>query len=161
MSSVKSFLDLIAKSEGTSSGLDNGYGVIVSGIDGSNTFSDYLTHPFANGRPAIVVRPGPIPPRIVSTASGRYQCILHNWIAYSKLLNLPDFDHESQDLIALRQLKECGSFALIANGDIKGAIEKACHIWASFPGNSYRQAGGRSMDQLLQWFNELRGMDGT
>ena len=59
---VAAFLDLIAQSEGTSTSKathDDGYDIIVSGVNGHNSFADYSAHPFAAGRPAIVVRTAP------------------------------------------------------------------------------------------------------
>ena len=74
---VGAFLDLIAQREGTCTSPathDAGYDIIVSGIDGLNSFADYSAHPFAAGRPAIVVRTAPT--LLESTASGRYQITL-------------------------------------------------------------------------------------
>jgi len=77
---VGAFLDLIGISEGTCTSPathDAGYDIIVSGIDGPNTFSDYSAHPFAAGRAPIVVRTAPS--LLDSTASGRYQITLPTW----------------------------------------------------------------------------------
>ena len=57
--SVKAFLDLIAWSEGTSTSpvtQNQGYDVIVTGVDGPAVFTDYSDHPFADGRAPVVVR---------------------------------------------------------------------------------------------------------
>ena len=54
---IAAFLDLIAWSEGTSISpvsKNDGYDVIVSGVDGKHTFNDYGFHPFAHGRADIV-----------------------------------------------------------------------------------------------------------
>ena len=99
---ITAFLDLIAASEGTSSSpitKSDGYDIIVSGIDGHHRFDDFSTHPFAGGRPPILVRAARPPQQantdpdtgfvltpskpgvtaIRSTASGRYQIMLETW----------------------------------------------------------------------------------
>src|SRR4051794_39787289 len=51
------FLNLIAFAEGTSTSpytQNDGYDVIVNGMDGHHEFTDYSEHPFAVGRPGIV-----------------------------------------------------------------------------------------------------------
>lgn len=134
------FLDLIALSEGTSTSKythDDGYDIIVTGVNGPNTFLDYSAHPFAAGRPAIVVRTAPT--LLESTASGRYQITLPTWRALQAVLHLNTFSPRDQDLAALQLLKACRAYGPIAAGNISAAIEAAAHTWASFPGNSYRQ----------------------
>jgi muramidase (phage lysozyme) len=148
------FLDLIAFSEGTSTSSHthgNGYDVIVSGVDGPETFSDYSDHPFAHGRPAKLIRRTP---PLFSTASGRYQVLLRFWRAYQQMLQLTDFSPESQDKVALRQIKEKGAISFILSGDITKAIELCSNIWASLPGNSYGQ-GGHSLQVLLDKWKTL------
>lgn len=152
---VTKFLDLIAFSEGTSTGADRGYGVIVSGIDGHHSFTDYTQHPFAEGRAPVVLN-HKVPP-LESTASGRYQELLHNWTVFKVQLHLPDFSPLSQDLMAIEHLKErhdaahVSAYQHIVNGDIQAAVSLCAAIWASMPGNSYGQ-GGRTMPQLMaQW----------
>lgn len=148
---LKAFLDLIAFSEGTSTGLDNGYGVIVSGVDGAHTFTDYSTHPFANGRlPIAVNNEG-----LRSTASGRYQQVVHNWRIYKLLLKLPDFGHESQDTMAIQEIKECGGLEMIADLKIADAIRACASRWASFPGAYKQGRGPHSMEELLEKYAEL------
>lgn len=154
--SVKAFLDLIAWSEGTSTSpvtQNDGYDVIVTGVDGPATFSDYSNHPFAGGRAAVVVRNQPL---LASTASGRYQLMLHWWEPYKTMLNLPDFSPASQDAIAVQQIKERGGLAKIEAGDIAGAIAACSNIWASLPGNDYGQ-GGHSMQALLERYSTITG----
>jgi len=152
---LKSFLDLLAWSEGTSSSpvtQNDGYDVIVSGVDGKHTFTDFTDHPFANGRPPIVVRPDP--DRLVSTASGRYQIILGTWSIYKGRLDLTDFSPASQDAVAAQIVAERGAAEKIAAGDIAAAITLCSNIWASLPGNNYGQ-GGKPMDELLEKYQEL------
>ena len=168
---VKAFLDLIAASEGTSSHPDtraDGYDVIVSGIDGHHTFTDFATHPFALGRAPILVRAAqlaeyepcdgtstaaprevkPAVPALHSTASGRYQLILPTWLSLTKEYGMGTFSPANQDLAAVHILDECHATELILALEIEAAIEKACDVWASFPGNLYHQ-GGRPISWLL------------
>lgn len=143
------FLDLIAYSEGTSTDphtLKDGYDVIVGGVDGHHEFTDYSDHPFANGRPAIVVRQS-VPP-LLSTAAGRYQLLARYWTVYKKQLKLADFSPLSQDLVALQQVRECRAIADILKGNLSSAIDKCHNIWASFPGNDYGQ-GGKTIAALV------------
>lgn len=149
-------LDLIAYSEGTSTIADthnDGYDVIVTGVDGPEIFTDYSNHPFANGRPAKVIRTGP--PQLLSTASGRYQLLYRYWPVYKQQLGLPDFSPLSQDKVAIQQIRERGALSHVETGDIEGAIELCSNIWASMPGNNYGQ-GGRSMSALLQKWETLQ-----
>lgn len=119
---------MLAWSEGTSviTASDNGYNVLVGG----SLFNGYSDHP----RIKVNLGHG-----LYSTAAGRYQLLERYFDAYKKLLDLPDFSHESQDVIALQQVKECGALPDIETGDIPAAITKCAHIWASLPGNDYKQ----------------------
>jgi len=147
-------LDVIAFSEGTSTSQiteADGYDVIASGVNGPEIFSDMSIHPFANGKPAKLVRRAPL---LTSTASGRYQHPLESWAAYKKALELPDFSPLSQDLIALAQIKERRADALMLSGNVSAAICACSAIWASMPINSFEQ-GGRPMATLLMKFAEL------
>lgn len=142
------FLSLVAFSEGTDTGLDDGYGVIVSGVDGAHTFTDYSAHPFAAGRPPIVVRENP---PLHSTASGRYQLILPTWHYLQSKLRLLDFSPLSQDLAALELIHERGAVLDIEQGEVELAIQICSNIWASFPGNNYQQGGKRMETLLAKW----------
>lgn len=128
---LRAFLDMIAYSEGTdnkgSPTKNHGYDVIV----GHTLFTNYSTHP------NVLV---PLPKLgISSTAAGRYQLLYRYWLAYAKLLKLPDFSPLSQDKIAIQQIRERGAIPLIEDGDLHGAIAKCANIWASFPGAGYGQ----------------------
>ena len=150
---LKAFLDLIAYSEGTSTSpvtLNDGYDVIVSGINGPQILTDYSDHPFAHGG-AVTVRAVPL---LISTAAGRYQVLARYWKAYQTQLELPDFSPNSQDAVALRQIEERHAIQMIMAGNVAGAIQACANIWASFPGNDYRQ-GGHSMGDLLAKYQEF------
>ncbi len=131
----RAFLDMLSKSEGTSTSKatkNDGYDVIVSGVDGAHIFTDYSTHP---NKLITVNKAG-----LKSTAAGRYQLLYRYYVAYKKQLGLPDFSPVSQDRIALEQIKEQGAIADIEAGRIQAAINKCSNIWASLPGNNYNQA---------------------
>ena len=150
--SVAAFLDLIARSEGTSTApntKDDGYDIIVSGVDGPNAFTDYSAHPFAAGRAPIQINKAT--PPALSTASGRYQIILPTWKNIAAARGLGTFSPQNQDLAAMELAAQCGALNFISAGQIPRAISAACETWASFPGNSYSQ-GGRTLDWLTQQY---------
>lgn len=143
------FLDLIAWSEGTSTQpktKDDGYDVIVTGIDGLHNFSDYHDHP----KLLVVVNSQ----GLKSTAAGRYQLLYKYWKIYQQQLRLPNFSPVCQDRVALQQVLEQKALPDIDKGDIRTAIQKCSNIWASFPGNTYGQ-NPHKIDVLLQKFQEL------
>ena len=150
---LKAFLDLIAFSEGTSASpitQNDGYDVIVSGVNGPSVLTDYSDHPFAHGG-SVTVRRVPL---LISTAAGRYQVLAHYFEVYKAQLGLPNFSPASQDAVALQQMKERHAPDFIAVGNIQRAIEACSNIWASFPGNGYGQ-GGKSMVELLAKYQTL------
>ena len=152
---ISAFLDLVGQSEGTTTSKathDDGYDIIVSGMNGLNSFADYSAHPFAAGRPPIVVRTAP--KLLESTASGRYQITLPTWKSITERWTSTVFSPQAQDAAALQLLKECGALNHIDSGNIAAAIEAACETWASFPGNSYGQ-GGRTLAWLLESYATL------
>ena len=153
---VAAFLDLIAFSEGTASGLDNGYGVIVDGVAGPNTFTDYSDHPFAtqfHREPVLFALPDS--PEHRSTASGRYQIIYPTWLALQRKLGLKDFSPSSQDLAGQELLRERGAIPLIEAGDIQGAIAAVHGEWESFPGGVVQGDGPHSLAALLDQYQTI------
>lgn len=124
---VVAFLDMLAWSEGTIGKGDDGYNDIV---DPAGFFSDYSTHP------NLLVQ---VNAKIKSTAAGRYQLLARYYEPYRKQLGLLDFSPVSQDKIAIQQIKERKAYQLIIAGQITEAISRCSNIWASLPGNSYRQ----------------------
>jgi len=130
MSNRSAFLDMVAVSEGTSivPNSDNGYMVLV----GSTATHPLLFYSYAK-HPNVINR------TLNSTAAGRYQ-VLHRYaVAYTKLLNLPDFSPTSQDAIALQQIKESYALPDIDAGRFVDAVVKCAHLWASLPGANYGQ----------------------
>lgn len=124
---LAAFLDMIAVSEGTANKGDNGYNVIVGG----ELFNGYADHP---NKSVWLSKLG-----IRSTAAGRYQLLKRYYDAYKKQLNLPDFSPESQDAIALQQIRERKAIDDIVAGRFDVAVKKVSNIWASLPGAGYGQ----------------------
>lgn len=154
---VAAFLDTLAFSEGTATHpltKNNGYDVIVTGIDGKpEIFTDYRDHPFAGGRPAKVFnRRGE-----KSTASGRYQQLYLFWPHYKKQLALPDFSPVSQDRLAIQLIRERGALEDLQQGRIERAISRCRNIWASLPGAGYGQRE-HSLDRLVAVWRKAGGV---
>lgn len=130
----KAFLDMIAHSEIGPALLavsDNGYNVIVGSTpQNPHLFVSYSDHPHVK----VNLGNG-----LWSTAAGRYQTLGWVFDAYKKLLTLPDFGPDSQDQIALQQIKERGALQDIKDGHFETAIRKVEHVWASLPGAGYAQ----------------------
>lgn len=128
---LRAFLDMLAFSEGTDNGRqktnNNGYDVIVGG----SLFTSYADHP----RKLI-----PLPNLgIKSTAAGRYQLLVRYWDVYRKQLGLKDFSPDSQDAVAIQQIRERKALPAIESGQIERAINLCSNIWASLPGAGYGQ----------------------
>ena len=139
------FLDMIAFSEGTSRiGDQDGYNVIVGG----STFSDYSDHP------RVIVNLPKL--GIKSSAAGRYQLLGRYFDTYKKQLNLPDFSPESQDKIALQQIKECKALDDVDAGKFDDAVNKCKRIWASLPGAGYGQHENK-LDSLKLAYQNFGG----
>ena len=60
---------------------------------------------------------------------------------------------ESQDAVALQQIKERGALPMIDRGDIRQAIDRCSNIWASLPGAGYGQFEHKA-DSLIAKFKE-------
>jgi muramidase (phage lysozyme) len=133
----KAFLDMLAFSEGTSTvaGSDNGYNVLVGGT----LFDSYVDHP----RKVVILNKA----GLESTAAGRYQVLEKFFDFYKKYLKLPDFSPDSQDQIALQQIRECRALDDVDKGYFIPAVMKCNRIWASLPGNGYGQRQN-SIDSL-------------
>lgn len=140
------FLDMIARSEGTATiaGSDDGYNVLVGGT----LFDGYADHP------NMLVR---LSDKLSSTAAGRYQLLHRYWVAYKDQLGLKDFSPESQDRVALQQIKERGALAAIDNGRFGDAVALCRNIWASLPGAGYGQREN-SLASLEQAYIDAGGI---
>lgn len=163
---IPAFLDMIAHAEGTATSRrtrDDGYDIVVEGVDSPYVFTDYRRHPNA----LVTVRrevKSPATGRVTqnalkSTAAGRYQILKRYADSYTTLLKLPDFGPLSQDLIAIRMLKEQGAIPFIEAGDFAKAVDKVKNIWASLPGDVYGQRGVHSpkLDELQAVYQKAGG----
>lgn len=140
------FLDMISIAEGTSTSKytrNDGYDVIVGGIDSPNTFTSYADHPQIM---VAVNRKG-----LKSTAAGRYQQMKKDWPHYKALLKLPDFSPISQDRLALQHIKECRAIADVHAGRFDQAVSKCRNIWASLPGAGYGQREHKLSDLIAYY----------
>lgn len=148
---LNAMLDTIAYAEGTSThGLtkNDGYDVIVTGVDGKEIFTDYSQHPFV-GRKSKLINPKN---SLYSNAAGRYQHMLLHWNHYKKLLNLPDFSPASQDTWAIHLIKERRALELISKGHFDEAIAQISNLWASLPGANYPGQKMRDLKTLRDYY---------
>ncbi|SEG56178.1 Muramidase (phage lambda lysozyme) [Bryocella elongata] len=149
------FLDLIAWSEGSD------YNVIVTGADGRREiFTDFSEHPFMNRSPKLIRAANPLvagSKPLYSDAAGRYQFMRRGWIQLALQLKLGDFSPLSQDRAALELMRERGALRLLGQGRVQEAIAACSNIWASMPGNTYAQPGGKKMVDLMGKYSQLRG----
>ncbi|HGE8352641.1 TPA: glycoside hydrolase family 104 protein [Serratia marcescens] len=145
---LRAFLDMVSFSEGTDNGKqktnNHGYDVIVGG----SLFTSYADHP----RKLVAL------PKlgIKSTAAGRYQLLSRYWDAYKNLLGLKDFSPESQDAVAIQQIRERKALSAIEAGNIVKAISLCSNIWASLPGAGYGQYEHR-IETLLRKYKQAGG----
>lgn len=148
---LRAFLDMISKSEGTSTSKytkHDGYDVVVGGLDSPNTFSNFADHP------NILVTVNS--KGLKSTAAGRYQLLYRFWKAYKTQLALKDFSPSSQDAVAIQQIRERKALEDIKAGRIESAIGKVSNIWASLPGAGYNQPEHK-MERLIEWYKQAGG----
>ncbi|WP_145548570.1 glycoside hydrolase family 24 protein [Yersinia massiliensis] len=149
---LAAFLDMIGFSEGTSTSKhtkNDGYDIVVDGINSPKVFTSYSSHPNVL---VTVNSKG-----LKSTAAGRYQLLNRWWAPYAELLKLKDFSPESQDKIAIQQIKERGALDDIKLGNITAAIKKCSNIWASFPGAGYGQFE-HNIQKLLLAYTKAGGV---
>lgn len=137
----RAFLDMIAYSEIGPALLavsDNGYNVIVGSTAAKpDLFTSYADHP----RKLVQLRPG-----LASTAAGRYQLLARYFDVYKAQLGLPDFSQDSQDAIAIQQIRERAALPLIDAGEFQLAVARCSNLWASLPGSNY----GQHVNQIAQ-----------
>ena len=144
----KAFLDMLAWSEGTDNGRqktrNHGYDVIVGG----ELFTDYSDHPrkLVNAKPKTQIKQAPDATSFFPAGGCSLQAA---WP--ERLLS------ESQDAVALQQIKERGALPMIDRGDIRQAIDRCSNIWASLPqGAGYGQFEHKA-DSLIAKFKEAGG----
>jgi muramidase (phage lysozyme) len=143
------FLDMIAFSELGAALLaesDNGYNILVGSTPGKPLlFASYADHPRIFNS------------AMDSTGAGRYQLLERYFDDYKAMLDLPDFSPESQDAIALQQIRECGAaLDMIDMGNLSTAVGLCAHIWASLPGAGYGQPEN-SMTALAEAYQASGG----
>lgn len=146
MSNLSAFHDVIAWAEGTSTSKwtkNNGYDIVVDGINSPHIFTNYSTHP--NILVTVNSR------GLKSTAAGRYQLLGKYWPHYRDVLRLPDYSPSSQDAVATQLIKEQRAFDDVIAGRIEVAIQKCSNIWASFPGAGYNQREHRLSDLVAMY----------
>lgn len=129
---ILAMLDAIAVGEGTDNERQrtnhDGYDVLVGGA----LFTDFSKHP------NILVQVNKA--GLKSTAAGRYQLLYRYWQPYCRIVGRNDFQPETQDLIAIQQMKEKGCIPYLVEGNITEAIRgRANRIWASLPESPYGQ----------------------
>lgn len=132
---ICAFLDTIAFSEGTSKLGDNGYNVLVGGTLFGIPPDCYAVHPGI----LVDLHRKINGVELESTCAGRYQLKSKYFPVYKQELHLPDFGPLSQDLIAIRQIRECEAYDIIIDGHFSVAVGKCAPIWASFPSAGYGQ----------------------
>ena len=142
----KAFLDMLAWSEGlittTSETRNHGYDVIVGG----ELFTDYpITSQTCHAKPKTQINR-----RRTLPASFPLVGCLPQAAWPERLLS------ESQDAVALQQIKERGALPMIDRGDIRQAIDRCSNIWASLPGAGYGQFEHKA-DSLIAKFKEAGG----
>ena len=143
---LNAVLDMVAWAEGTSTSpitKDDGYDIIVTGVNGRSRFDDYSEHPFCgpNARPLVQVNLK----GLYSSASGRGQIMKRDWPHYKALLKLPDFSPVSQDRYHCQVIRETGAIPLIESGHFDEALAKYAHLWASLPGAGYKDQRQRTL----------------
>ena len=73
-------------------------------------------------------------PKLKSTSAGRYQLLSRGGMPTASVAWPERLLSESQDAVALQQIKERGALPMIDRGDIRQAIDRCNDIWASLPG---------------------------
>ena len=143
---------MIAYSEGTAGHGDDGYNVLFGG----KLFASYEDHPRVRTyeKKDEFIKNGK---RDYTTAAGRYQLLSRYFDVYSQNLDLEDFSPESQDQIAIQQIRECKALKDIEAGKFTVAVSKVRRIWASFPGAGYGQPE-RSIAKLEEVYKKSGGL---
>lgn len=137
--------------------LDVSSGMAFQRFYGGATFYNLTDHPVLTGElkgvalpPQTCINAGIASGNCVSTAAGGFQINVPTW---QQFRNPGDgFDAAGQSNAARNILASLGVPALLANGDLAGAIKAAGKKWASLPG-AVAQQGQRTMDFALNAFN--------
>ena len=70
--------------------------------------------------------------------AGAYQIKPGTYEDNQRELGLPDFRHDSQEVMAAHIMRKAGAIEPLLNGDLKGAIDNLNNIWTSLPGTNER-----------------------
>lgn len=159
---IAAFLYMIRSAEHRASDVRSGtdYGTFFGGA----RFTNFADHPVNTGElKGVPLKPewcraaGFASGQCVSTAAGAYQFTRPTWNELRAAgrwgPRLPDFSPRSQDEAAVRLLGRLGVPALLAAGDLPGAIAAAAPRWASLPGSTSGQPQ-KSMAFAIAKFNE-------
>jgi len=148
-SQLSAALDMIAWSEIKPALLavsDDGYNVLVGSTPAHPILCDsYAQHPHVLNKP------------FNSTAAGRYQFIYGTWTGIAAQLRLTDFSPVSQDLACVQNLKNCGAYTPLIQGDFDAFLKRASTQWASLPGSNAGQHINAYID-LLNVFTQAGGV---
>ncbi len=120
---VQAMLRVIRTGEGTADA--NGYRRLFGG----KLFDSYADHPRVK-----VSASG-----YTSTAAGAYQALASSWDETKRIMQLPDFSPQSQDLFALGRIAARGALDDVIAGRFDAALKKISREWASLPYSPYGQ----------------------
>lgn len=142
---VQAFLTMIRKSEGTDA--PDGYKYLF-GSTPENTvrFTSFADHPnikekFRNG---------------FSDAAGAYQIMYATWEQIKEKYSLSDFTPTSQAICAVELISERNVLQQLMDGNFPVALKGCANIWASLPGNNYKQPNHPN-GLLQEWYTAAGG----
>jgi muramidase (phage lysozyme) len=137
---VRTFLDLIAETEGTSR---HNY-LTAFGGGKLSSLADHPRELHKFGKKGEQ-----------TSAAGRYQFLASTWDDVAKKYGLTDFGPESQDIAAVELLRRNGALPEILSGHFDRAIQRSGATWASLPSSPYNQPK-KSMQQTTAILARLR-----
>jgi muramidase (phage lysozyme) len=122
-------------------------------IVGGGTFASFADHPRIKGR---CWQSGG--KTLCSTAAGAYQITATSWDETRRLMGLPDFSPESQDMAAVGRIAYRGALPDVLAGRLETAIKKLRREWTSLPGADEQnrlQTMARSVQTYLAYGGQL------
>jgi len=123
---IRTFLDLIAATEGVKHGYNTGFGnTQLSSLDDHPRQSKNFKQ--TDGK------------KNTTTAAGRYQFLQGTWDEAAKAVGAQDFGPASQDMAAVYLLKRAGALDDVLKGNFDAAVKKSGSTWASLPSSKYAQ----------------------
>lgn len=139
---ARTYLDALARAEGTAKYPNQGYNTMFGGSQFSN-MSDHprKLHPFTQTDGTTNY----------SSAAGRYQFKASTWDDAVKALGLNDFSPQSQDLAALWLIQQKGQLENVVNGNFQDATKGLGGVWASLPSSKYLQPK-RSNEEMSAFY---------